>query len=59
LIFTVGGDDAAGFFPVEVSFVGQGSLAGIGIASVTKIGDDEEAVFSVDSVVATEKYLVV
>ncbi|KAF9011436.1 Adaptor complexes medium subunit family-domain-containing protein [Cyathus striatus] len=35
LIFTVGGDDVGAFFPVHVSFVGEGSLAGVGVASVT------------------------
>ena len=59
LIFTVGGDDAAAFFPVEVKFSGQGSLAGVGIASVTKIGGGEDPVFSVDAIVTADQYLVV
>src|ERR1700729_1652988 len=50
LEFTVGGDDAGAFFPVKVSFVGQGSMAGITAANVTRVDNGEEAVFSADSV---------
>ena len=59
MIFTVGGDDASAFFPVQVSFVGQGSLAGVGVASVSKVTGEDVPVFSVDAVVSTEEYLVV
>ncbi|KAF9464505.1 hypothetical protein BDZ94DRAFT_1256601 [Collybia nuda] len=59
LIFTVGGDDAGAFFPVEVTFNGRGSLAGIGVSTVRKIGGGDDPVFSVDTVVTTEDYLVV
>lgn len=59
LIFTVGGDDAGAFFPVEVTFNGQGSLAGVGVSTVSKIGGGEDPAFSVDAVVTTEEYLVV
>ncbi|KAF7439906.1 hypothetical protein PC9H_000243 [Pleurotus ostreatus] len=59
LTFTVGGDDAGAFFPVEVTFVGKGSLAGVGVASVSKIGDDEPPSYSVDSMVLVDQYLVV
>ncbi|KAH7886432.1 hypothetical protein F5I97DRAFT_1810154 [Phlebopus sp. FC_14] len=57
--FTVGGDDAETFFPVKVTFVAQGNLAGIGIASVTRVDNGEAAVFSCDAMVSTEDYLVV
>ncbi|KAL0952161.1 hypothetical protein HGRIS_008777 [Hohenbuehelia grisea] len=62
LIFTVGGDDAGAFFPVEVAFVAQGSLAGIDVASVAKVGagaGGEEPVFSIDSMVVADQYLVI
>ncbi|TFK42210.1 hypothetical protein BDQ12DRAFT_645746 [Crucibulum laeve] len=59
LIFTVGGDDIGAFFPVEVSFIGQGSLAGVGVASVSKIGEGEDPAYSVDASVTTDEYLVV
>jgi hypothetical protein len=58
LEFTVGGDDAGAFFPVKVSFVGQGSMAGVVAANVTRLDNGEEAVFSADSVVTTDSYLV-
>ena len=29
--------DAGAFFPAKVAFVAQGSLAGIGVAKVTKV----------------------
>jgi hypothetical protein len=59
LEFTVGGDDAAAFFPVKISFVGQGSMAGITAANVTRVDNGEEAVFSADAVVTTDSYVVV
>ncbi|GLB43745.1 putative the coatomer is a cytosolic protein complex that binds to dilysine motifs and reversibly associates with Golgi non- clathrin-coated vesicles, which further mediate biosynthetic protein transport from the ER, via the Golgi up to the trans Golgi network [Lyophyllum shimeji] len=62
LVFTVAGDDAAAFFPVRVAFVGQGSLAGVGVRAVRKIGgaeEGEEVRYSVDALVASEEYLVV
>jgi len=58
LEFTVGGDDAGAFFPVKVSFVGQGSMAGITAAKVTRVDNGEEPVFSTDSVVTTDSYIV-
>ncbi|EGN93532.1 hypothetical protein SERLA73DRAFT_189226 [Serpula lacrymans var. lacrymans S7.3] len=57
--FTVGGDDISTFFPVKVSFVGQGSIAGVSVASVNRVDNGEEAVFSTDSVINTEEYLVI
>ena len=57
----MGGDDVAGFFPVEVSFVGQGCLAGVGVDSVQKIGKGErgELKWSVDTLVVADEYLIV
>lgn len=59
LVFTVGGDDAGAFFPVEVNFMAKGNLAGIEVASISHIAGGEEAVFSVDSYISTEEFLVV
>ena len=60
-MFTVGGDDVAAFFPVEVSFVGQGCLAAVGVDNVQKIGEGEggEVKWSVDKLVVADEYLVV
>ncbi|KAF7356589.1 Copper P-type ATPase [Mycena venus] len=58
LMFTVAGDDPETFFPVRVAFVGQGSLAGVGVGSVKLVEGDEPA-FSVDSVVTADGYFVV
>lgn len=59
LIFTVGGDDPGAFFPVKVTFNGQGSLAGIDVASISKVGGGDNPAFSVDASVTAEEYLVV
>jgi len=59
LIFNVGGVDASIFFPVEVNFIGQGSLAGVVVASVEKLDGSESPEFSVDSFITTDEYLVV
>jgi len=59
LIFNVGGVDVGAFFPVEVSFIGQGSLAGITVASVNKIDGSEVTEYSVDALVTSDEYLVV
>ncbi|TFK69053.1 hypothetical protein BDN72DRAFT_841024 [Pluteus cervinus] len=59
IIFNVGGDDAAAFFPVEVTFVSEGSLAGVGVDKVTKVDGSEITTFSVDAVATTDGYLVV
>ncbi|KAJ7281503.1 hypothetical protein C8J57DRAFT_1123330 [Mycena rebaudengoi] len=58
LMFTVGGDDPETFFPVRVSFIGTGSFAGVGVASM-KLAEGDDAVFSVDSVVTADSYSVV
>ena len=59
LEFTVGGDDAGAFFPVQVTFVGQGSVAGVIPATVSRVDSGEELVFSVDSLVNTDNYVVI
>ncbi|KAK7062577.1 coatomer subunit delta [Paramarasmius palmivorus] len=58
LIFSVGGDDVGTFFPVDVTFVGKGSLAGVDIASVAQVSGGAVP-FSVDSVLTVDEYLVV
>ncbi len=59
LEFSVGGDDAGVFFPVRVSFVAQGSVAGVKVASVTRVEGGDEVVFSEDATVSVENYTVV
>ncbi|KAF8902200.1 hypothetical protein CPB84DRAFT_1776135 [Gymnopilus junonius] len=48
LIFNVGGVDIGAFFPVDVSFIGQGSLAGVAVET-----------YSVDAFITADEYLVV
>jgi len=59
LEFTVGGDDSGAFFPVKVSFVGHGSMAGVHISSVTRVDTGDEVVFSEDASVTVDNYSVV
>jgi hypothetical protein len=59
LEFTVGGDDVGMFFPVAVSFVGQGSVAGIKVASAAKVDGSGDVTFSMESLVTAEEYHVV
>ncbi|KAH9932093.1 uncharacterized protein BXZ73DRAFT_101469 [Epithele typhae] len=59
LEFSVGGDDASAFFPVKVSFVAQGSIAGVKVASVTSVEGGEVVEFSEDATVSVENYTVV
>jgi hypothetical protein len=59
LEFSVRGDGEGAFFPVTVIFVGQGSLAGIKVASVTKADGSGDVVFSTDSVLTVDDYHVV
>lgn len=59
MIFNVGGVDIGAFFPVEVSFIGQGSLAGVGVASIERVNGDAPPEFSVDAFVTADEYLVV
>jgi coatomer subunit delta len=58
LEFTVGGDDASAFFPVKVSFIGQGSLSGLSVGSVTLV-DGGDVPFSQETVIAVDNYTVV
>jgi hypothetical protein len=59
LMFNVGGVDVGAFFPVEVSFIGQGSLAGVAVASVDRINGGEAPEYSVDAFVTADEYVVV
>ena len=59
LEFSVGGDDAGVFFPVKVSFVAQGSIAGVKVASVTRVEGGDDVVYSEDATVSVENYTVV
>ncbi|TFK56783.1 hypothetical protein OE88DRAFT_1650241 [Heliocybe sulcata] len=59
LEFSVGGDDAGAFFPVKASFIGQGSMAGVHVSSVTSLDGEEEVVFSEDATITAEDYLIV
>lgn len=59
LIFNVGGADVTAFFPVDVSFIGQGSLAGVEVASVSRIDGAPGPEYSVDALVTADEYLVV
>jgi hypothetical protein len=57
LEFSVGGDDAGAFFPVKVSFVVQGSLAGVSVASVDLV-DGGAVTFSQEAVASIENYVI-
>ncbi|KAI0778833.1 hypothetical protein BD413DRAFT_685354 [Trametes elegans] len=59
LEFSVGGDDTGAFFPVRVQFIGEGSIAGVHLASVKRVDDGEEVPFSEDATVTVENYTVV
>jgi hypothetical protein len=59
LIFNVGGIDVSAFFPVEVTFIGQGSLAGVAVASVDRVNGESAPDYSVDAFVTADEYLVV
>jgi len=59
LIFNVGGVDVGAFFPVDVSFIGQGSLAGVAVASIDRVNGEGAPEYSVDSFVTADEYLVV
>ncbi|KAF5352791.1 hypothetical protein D9756_006205 [Leucocoprinus leucothites] len=58
LIFTVGGDDAGAFFPVDVKFTAQGSLAGVEVARITPVDGGDEVPFSIDAYMTAEDFLV-
>ncbi|TFY58180.1 hypothetical protein EVJ58_g6577 [Rhodofomes roseus] len=57
--FSVGGDDPGAFFPVKVSFIGEGSIAGVHLASISKVDSGEDVVYSEDATVQIENYTVV
>lgn len=59
LEFTVGGDDAGAFFPVKVAFIAQGSLMDLGVASVSRVDNGGDVVFSQDVTLAADEYLVI
>ena len=54
LEFSIGGDEASAFFPVKVTFVGEGSVAGVRLASVTRVDTGEDVVFSEDASVSID-----
>lgn len=47
------------FYPVKVTFVGQGSVAAVKIAAVTRVQGGDEVTFSEDSVLVVDGYTVV
>ena len=57
--FSINGDDVGVFFPVKVSFVGQGSIVGIRAATVSLVENNETVTFSEDATVSVDSYLVV
>ena len=57
--FSINGDDVGVFFPVKVSFVGQGSIVGIRAATVSLAENNETVTFSEDATVSVDSYLVV
>ncbi|KAF5332613.1 hypothetical protein D9611_005281 [Ephemerocybe angulata] len=59
LIFSVNGVDVGAFFPVDVSFVGQGSLAGVGVQKVETVDGAAGPAFSIDALVTADEYSVV
>ncbi|KAI0094166.1 hypothetical protein BDY19DRAFT_1061213 [Irpex rosettiformis] len=59
LEFSIGGDDIGAFFPVHVSFVAQGSIAGVRVASIARVDNGEEVTFSEDASVALKNFTVV
>jgi len=59
LIFNIGGVDVGAFFPVDISFIAQGSLAGVAVESVSRVDGAEAPEFSVDSLFTTDEFLVV
>lgn len=59
LEFSVSDGDVSAFFPVRVSFVGLGNTVGVRVASVARVDDGEDVVFSEDASFTTDNYLVV
>jgi hypothetical protein len=59
LEFSINGSDVNAFFPVRVSFVGSGNTVGARVASVSRVDNDENVVFSEDASFTADNYLVV
>lgn len=59
LEFSISGSDVNAFFPVQVSFVGLGNTVGVRVASVSRVDDSENVVFSEDASFSADSYLVV
>jgi hypothetical protein len=59
LEFSIGGDDAGMFFPVRVSFVAQGSVAGVRLSSVARADNGGPVSYSEDASVVVDSYTVV
>ncbi|KAH9082263.1 hypothetical protein EDB83DRAFT_2337339 [Lactarius deliciosus] len=53
------GSDVNAFFPVRVSFAGLGNTVGVRVASVSRVDDGEDVMFSEDASFTTDNYLVV
>jgi hypothetical protein len=58
LEFTVGGDDAGAFFPVKVTFAGQGSLSGLSVGSIALV-DGGDVTYSQEEIITVDNYTVV
>jgi coatomer subunit delta len=59
LEFSVNGSDVNAFFPVRVTFAGLGNTVGVRVASVLRVDNGEEVVFSEDASFTTDNYLIV
>lgn len=59
LEFSINGSDVNAFFPVKVSFAGLGNTVGVRVASVSRVDNGEDVVFSEDASFNTDNYLVV
>ncbi|CDZ97948.1 coatomer subunit delta [Phaffia rhodozyma] len=59
-VFVGGVEDVDEVFPVQVGFVaGGGSLSDVSVESATLVGSGEQIAFSQESVLVTDKYLVI
>lgn len=54
-----GAEDPDDFFPIDVRFVSAGSLAEVEVESAVLVEGGEDVVFSQETVLVTEQYLVV
>jgi coatomer subunit delta len=59
LEFSINSSDVNAFFPVKVSFAGLGNTVGVRVASVSRVDNGEDVVFSEDASFNTDNYLVV